>query len=201
MDQTKTGRFIAERRKMKGMTQRELAERLSISDKTVSKWETGKGMPEISLMLPLCEILEISVNELLSGEVLSADLYKKKAEENIMDLVKEREESKKKLALMAVTIVITLLASVSLFMVSGLAQMTTALRVTLMVIGFVVMLGGLFVAAALEIGAGTYECKHCKARFVPTFGAYIAGPHTLTKRYLKCPECGKKSFCKRRLTH
>lgn len=201
MDQTKTGRFIAERRKMKGMTQRELADKLSISDKTVSKWETGKGMPEISLMLPLCEVLEISVNELLSGEVLSADLYKKKAEENIMDLVKEREESKKKLVLMAVTLVITLLASVTLFVISGLADMTTALRVTLIIIGFVVMIGGIFVAAALEISAGTYECKHCKARFVPTFGAYLAGPHTTTRRYLKCPSCGKWSFCKRRLTH
>ena len=201
MDQTKTGRFIAERRKMKGMTQRELADKLSISDKTVSKWETGKGMPEISLMLPLCALLEISVNELLSGEVLSADLYKKKAEENIMDLVKEREESKKKLVLMVVTLVITLLAAFTLFMVSGYVEMSTALRVTLVVIGFAVMIGGLFVAATLEIGAGTYECKHCKARFVPTLGAYLAGPHTTTRRYLKCPECGKKSFCKRRLTH
>ncbi|MBQ8849422.1 MAG: helix-turn-helix domain-containing protein [Clostridia bacterium] len=201
MDQTKTGRFIAELRREKEMTQRQLADRLNISDKTVSKWETGKGMPEISLMIPLCELLGISVSELLSGERLSADLYKKKAEENIMDLVKEREESKRKIALMAVTLVITMLASVTLFLVSGIFEMSVALRVILLVIGFVVLVGGIFVAASLEMSAGTYECKHCGTRFVPTFGAYLAGPHTLTRRYLKCPECGKKGYFKRRLTH
>lgn len=201
MDQTKTGRFIAELRREKEMTQRQLADRLNISDKTVSKWETGKGMPELSLMIPLCDLLGINVNELLSGERLSADLYKKKAEENIMDLVKEREESKRKIALMVVTIIITLMAAITLFLVSGLFEMETALRVMLIVIGSIVMLGGIFVAASLEMSAGTYECKHCGTRFVPTFGAYLAGPHTLTRRYLKCPKCGKKGYFKRRLTH
>ena len=89
MDQSKTGKFIAAMRREKSMTQRQLADLIGISDKTVSKWETGKGMPEVSLMLPLCELLEISVNELLSGERLTSDDYQKKAEENIMNLVKE----------------------------------------------------------------------------------------------------------------
>ena len=97
MDQIKIGKFIAEMRKQKGLTQRQLAETLLISDKTVSKWETGRGLPEVSLMMPLCEILDINVNELLSGERLAEEAYKQKAEENMMNLVKEAQESKKKI--------------------------------------------------------------------------------------------------------
>ena len=100
MDQIKTGKFIAECRKEKGLTQSRLAEMLLISDKTVSKWECGKGLPEVSLMLPLCEILEISVNELLCGEKLDTSEYKNKAEELLMDFMKEREENKKKIILL-----------------------------------------------------------------------------------------------------
>ena len=84
MDQIKTGKFIAEMRKEQNMTQRQLADALLISDKTVSKWECGKGLPEVSLMLPLCDILKITVNDLLSGRRVSEGEYKMKAEENIM---------------------------------------------------------------------------------------------------------------------
>lgn len=96
MNQKKTGEFIALMRKEHSLTQRQLAEKLGISDKTVSKWETGKGMPEVSLMLPLCEILNISANELLSGERLTGINYHEKAEENIMQLMKEQESGRKK---------------------------------------------------------------------------------------------------------
>ena len=88
MDQIKIGKFIAEERKKKGCTQRELADKLGISDKTISKWERGNGFPEISLLLPLCNELDITVNELLSGERLLEVDYKKKAEENMVNLVK-----------------------------------------------------------------------------------------------------------------
>lgn len=201
MDQRKTGKFIAQMRKEKGMTQREVADRLLISDKTVSKWETGNGLPEVSLMLPLCEILEISVNELLLGERINETDYKQKTEEIIMDLVKEREENKKKVILSVVAILTTLLASLTIVMVAGLLHMDEWLRVLLIIIGLAVLCGGLFVAVALEWNAGTYECRHCKTRFVPTAGAYVAGMHTITLRHLKCPACGKKSWCRRRLTH
>ena len=74
MDQIRIGRFIAQCRKTGGLTQRQLADGLGISDKTVSKWECGNGLPEVSLMLPLCEALGITVNDLLSGErVAQAD--------------------------------------------------------------------------------------------------------------------------------
>ncbi len=95
MDQIKIGRFIAEMRRQKGLTQRGFADMLGISDKTVSKWERGSGMPELSLMRPVCGILEIDLNELFSGERLTEADYKKKAEENMADLVKEAEALKK----------------------------------------------------------------------------------------------------------
>lgn len=96
MDQIKTGKFIAQMRKEQGLTQSQLADKLFISNKTISKWETGKGLPEVSLMLPLCEILGINVNELLTGEKISIAEYKEKAEENMMNLVQEAQESRKK---------------------------------------------------------------------------------------------------------
>ena len=95
MDQIKIGKFISETRKTLGITQRQLADALFISDKTVSKWECGKGLPEVSLMLPLCEELHITVNELLTGEKIEETEYKKKAEENMMNLVQENQENRK----------------------------------------------------------------------------------------------------------
>ena len=94
MDQISIGRFIAAERKRKGCTQKQLAEKLNISDKTVSKWECGKGFPEVSLLLPLCKELDITVNELLSGARVSEEEYQKKAEENMVNMIKEREENK-----------------------------------------------------------------------------------------------------------
>ena len=78
MDQVRIGRFIAGERKKKGWTQKQLAEKLNISDKTVSKWECGNGFPEVSLLLPLCDELGVTVNDLLSGEVVSVEDYLKK---------------------------------------------------------------------------------------------------------------------------
>lgn len=123
MNQIKTGKFISQMRKEKDLTQRQHADILNISDKTVSKWETGKGMPEVALMLPLCEILGISVNELLSGERLTDFDYKQKAEDNMMDLIKEKEESKKNIALSAIVSFLTILTSVTLIIVAGYLQM------------------------------------------------------------------------------
>jgi DNA-binding XRE family transcriptional regulator len=201
MDQVKIGKFIAQMRKEQSLTQRQLADTIGISDKTVSEWETGNGLPEVSLMMPLCEILRINVNELLSGERLTDSDYQKKAEENMMDLIKEREESKKKIILSIIECFLTLLSGITLILLSGILEMGTWLRVLLLVIALVVIAGGIGVAVVLDMSAGTFECRKCGARFVPTPGAYIAGPHTITKRKLKCPQCGEVSYCKKRLTH
>lgn len=95
MDQIKIGKFISEMRKAQGLTQKELADQLELSDKTISKWECGNGIPDPSIMVKLCDILNMNVNELLSGERLSLSDYNQKAEENMMNLIHETKESKK----------------------------------------------------------------------------------------------------------
>ena len=200
MDQLIVGKFIAELRKERKLTQRELAERLNISDKTVSKWECGLGMPEVSLMLPLCKELGITVNELLTGKRLDAFEYQKNAEVNIMNLIQEREENKRKLVLETIIVFITLLAACTLIMVSGLAELPTEWRITLIVIAIIVMVGGIAVAAVLEMTSGAFECSKCGHRFMPTTGAYLMAMHTITRRHLKCPKCGVRNWCKRTLT-
>ncbi|MBP5579292.1 MAG: helix-turn-helix transcriptional regulator [Ruminococcus sp.] len=201
MDQVKIGKFISQMRKEKGLTQKQLAEELLISDKTVSKWETGKGMPEVSLMLPLCEKLGINVNELLTGERIPDEDYKKKAEENIMDIMREKEESIRKIIISAVSAAIAVLASVTIILVAGTLKMETWQRILLIAIAVIVMAGGIAVACMADLSAGTYECRQCGTRFVPSAKSYVFGIHTITKRKLTCPKCGKRSYCKRRLTH
>lgn len=200
MDQIKIGKFIAEERKAKKYTQRELADKLSISDKTISKWERGNGFPEVSLLLPLCNELEITVNELLSGERLQAMDYKKKAEENMVNLVKEAQESKKKIIMSAMVGVLVIVAAVPLFVVAGMFEMQVWTRVLLMGIGFVIVVMGISIACVLDREAGAFECPECKERFVPDMKSYVMGPHIITKRKLTCPKCGCTKYCKHVLT-
>lgn len=87
MEQEKIGKFILQLRKEKNMTQKELAEKLGVTDRAISKWENGRGMPELSLIKPLCEILDVPVNELLSGERLVEDNYQQRLEENILNTI------------------------------------------------------------------------------------------------------------------
>lgn len=200
MNQIKIGRFIMELRKRKNLTQRQLAEKLNISDKTVSKWECGKGMPEVSLMLPLCEVLEINVNELLSGERISENNYHRKAEENMMNLIKEKQENKRKLIIS----VITAFMGVSMLVVSVIiAGYETGLsdfsKIFLIVFGIVMTVLGIVISAIIDRETGIFECPECHNCFTPDMKSYIMGSHTPTKRKLKCPECGAKKYCKHKL--
>ena len=200
MDQIKIGKFIADERKRKGYTQKQLSEKLEISDKTISKWERGNGFPEVSLLLPLCNELEITVNELLSGERVSEEDYRKKAEENMVNLVREAQESKKKIILSAIVVGLSIIAALPLVMISGMLEMENWLRVTIIIIGGVVVFGGIAVACVLDRDAGAFECPECNNRFVPDMKAYVMGPHTITKRKLVCPHCGAHKYCKKVLT-
>lgn len=199
MDQIKIGKFIGETRKLQKLTQKQLADTLSISDKTVSKWECGKGLPEVSLMLPLCNTLHITVNELLSGEKVSEVNYQKKAEENMMNLVKENEENKKRMAVSVVCGVITIIAVCSLLVIASYIEMPIIAKVGVFVFAFTTAIVGIGSAAVLDVKAGYYECPHCKALFIPTMGEYVKGYHTLTKRRLICHKCGKLGMCKHRI--
>lgn len=200
MDQIEIGKFIAEERKVKKYTQRELADKLGISDKTISKWERGNGFPEVSLLLPLCNELEITVNELLSGKRLQEVDYKKKAEENMVNLVKETQESKKKIVMSALVAGLVIIAAVPLFVVAGAFDMEVWIRIILMGIGIVIVIIGVAIACVLDREAGAFECPECNERFVPDMKSYVMGPHTLTKRKLTCPKCGCTKYCKHVLT-
>ena len=200
MDQIKIGKFIADERKRKGCTQKQLSEKLDISDKTISKWERGNGFPEVSLLLPLCIELEITVNELLSGERVSEDDYRKKAEENMVNLVKEAQESKKKIILSTMVAGLSVVAAVPLVMVAGMLEMETWLRILLIVISLTIIGMGVSIACILDREAGAFECPECNNRFVPDMKSYVMGLHTITKRKLVCPHCGAHRYCKKVLT-
>lgn len=118
MNQEKIGKFIAQCRKEKNLTQSQLAEKLNMSNKSISKWETGKGMPDSSIMLELCTYLGINVNELLSGEHLEKEQYQEKANENIINIAKESDKNKKiknkiivAIAIVAICLLIALIMS------------------------------------------------------------------------------------------
>lgn len=160
----------------------------------------GNGFPEVSLLLPLCNELEITVNELLSGERVSEEEYLKKAEENMVNLVRETQESKKKIVLSAMIAGLTIIAAVPLFILSGMLEMENWIRVLLIGIGLVVIVEGVAIACVLDREAGAFECPECHNRFVPDMKSYIMGPHTITKRKLVCPHCGAHKYCKKVLT-
>ncbi|MBU9739644.1 helix-turn-helix domain-containing protein [Diplocloster agilis] len=200
MDQIRIGKFIAESRKSRNLTQRQLADALSISDKTISKWECGKGLPDVSLMLPLCTALDITVNDLLSGERVSATDYQQKAEGNMMNLMKENEENRKKMALSIITGVITIIAVCALIVIASFLDLPVIVRIILVVFSVAVALTGIAAAAMLDIKAGYFECSQCKELFVPSMDEYVKSYHTFTKRRLTCPKCGKTGMCRHRIT-
>lgn len=199
MNQIQIGRFIAASRKARNLTQRQLADQLGISDKTVSKWECGKGLPEVSLMLPLCASLDITVNDLLSGERVGSTNYQKKAEENMMDLMKENEENRRRMILSVICAVITVIAVCALVVIASCLEMPEAARVALLVFAAAVAATGVGAAAVLDVKAGYYECPNCRAVFVPTMAQYVKGLHAVTRRHLTCPSCGKTSMCRHRI--
>lgn len=199
INQIKIGQFIAGTRKAKHLTQRQLADALSISDKTVSKWETGKGLPDVSLMLPLCQALDITVNDLLTGEKVPDTDYQAKAEANMMDLIQENQENKKRMILSVICGTITIIAVCSLVIIASYLELPAAVRVLLILLAAATGAAGVGAAAVLDAQAGYYVCPACGAAFVPTLGEYVKGYHTLTRRRLTCPSCGKTSMCRHRI--
>ena len=201
MDQVKIGKFIAERRKANNLTQMQLAGKLGITDRAVSKWETGKTMPDSSIMLTLCEILKITVNDLLCGEVISMDNYNKELENNLLEMVREKEKADKLLLFLEIVIGAILLAlMLALVMVASLVQMEEWLRITLILIGFLPLLIATPFMLKIEQTAGYYECAKCGHRYVPTYKSVFMAAHVNRTRHMRCPKCGKKSWQKKVLS-
>ena len=196
MNQYVTRTIIKELRERNKMTQLQLADKLGVTDKTISKWECGKGLPEVSLMLPLCAALDITVNDLLSGEKVSSTDYQKKAEGNMMNLMKENEENKKRMALSIITGAITVIAVYALIIIAAFIDLPTIVRIILIMFSVAVGIAGIAATAMLDIKAGYFECPYCKELFVPSMDEYIKSYHTFTKRRLTCPKCGKTGMCK-----
>ena len=201
MDQIKIGRLIAECRKQAGLTQMQLAEKFDITDRAISKWERGKAMPDSSIMLELCAILGISVNDLLCGEVVTVDNYSKELENNLLEMIRQKEEADKRLLKLEVFIGIT--ATITLFVficIGAFLDMENWLRIALIVFGFIIFLAGVFYAVRIEQVAGYYECGECGHRYVPTYWAVNLARHMGRTRYMRCPQCNKKSWQKKVLS-
>ena len=198
MDQAKIGKFIAACRKKENLTQMQLAEKLSITDRAVSKWETGKAMPDTSIMLELCRILKITVNDLLSGEVVTMENYKDALEKNLLEMAKQKEAADKKLLSLEILIgVLSMIVLLGFTFIASFLQMEDWLRILLIVAGFVVCLIGVGFAIRIEQTAGYYQCAKCGHRYVPTFGSVLWAMHFGRTRYMKCPECHKRSWQKK----
>lgn len=150
-------------------------------------------------MLPLCGALRITINDLLTGARVSGADYQKKAEENMMNLMKENEENRKRMALSVICGVITIIAVCSLTVIAAHMALPVVARIALLVLAAATAAAGIGAAAALEVKAGYFECPYCKSLFVPTMGEYVKEAHTLTRRRLTCHECGKTGMCRHRI--
>ena len=201
MDQIKVGKFIAACRKEQGMTQANLAEKLGISDWAISKWETGKSMPDTGIMLELCEHLKINVNELLSGEKIMAELYDKRAEENLLEMRRQVEEKNRQLLRTEYLVSFpTIIAGVFMCFVASYLEMPVWLRVALIAVAAVMVFVVAFIAVGIEQKAGYYECGECHHKHIPTYWQTNLAMHVGRTRYMKCPVCGKWSWQKKVLT-
>lgn len=198
MNQVKIGKFIAECRKSKNLTQMQLAEKLNITDRAISKWERGKGLPDTSIMLDLCKELGITVNELLSGEMIEMNEYDKKTEELLLQMAKKEEEQNKKLLLSMYVILFT---GMIFFLITVLVAVhfipDEPTQLLVIIPATIVFLIAGFIALKFEVDAGYYECKKCHHKFVPTYKTVLGAMHMGTTRYLKCPECKKRSWSKK----
>ena len=201
MDQVKIGKFISERRRETGLTQAQLAEKLGITDRAVSKWETGKSLPDASIMLELCGLLNITVNDLLCGEVVLMENYREKNEKNLVEMVRQKEEADKRLLTMEIVIGLVSMAFFSEMLAIGVVFMTMEKPVwvffLLVGIGLLQFIVCMSFALRIEQVAGYYECAKCKNRYVPKYGSVSMAMHVGRSRYMKCPVCGKRSWQKK----
>lgn len=201
MDIVKIGYFIRECRKNKNLTQKQLADKLYVEPKTISKWETGKGLPDVSIMKNLCNELGISLSELFIGDYIKEESNDLLIEKLIIDeLKKEKIQNKKKLIGEILIGCAFICSVITLILLVGIVSIATYLKIILIVLSFIFIFVGLFGLVLLDVNIGYFECAECHERFIPSIKDYVFGMHTLKKRKLKCPMCGKKTWCLKRMT-
>lgn len=198
MDQIRIGKFIKERRNLKNITQSSLASILGITDRAISKWENGICMPDVGTIPELCKILDITVNDLFSGEIVKMKDYDKKLEENLLDLAKKEEAQNKKM--MIYEYVIGFISSITflvLIFTLSYAVENQVVRIILFIIAFLILIVGVSFALKIETETGYYECKKCHHKYIPSYKSVYFAMHYGTTRYLKCPKCHQKSWNKK----
>ena len=198
MDLIKIGKFITQKRKEKNITQSELAEKLYVSDRAISKWENGICLPEASNMQELCKILDITINDLFCGEIVNMKNNEKKLEENLLEMTTIKEEKDRQLLQLEVVIgVISSIAFLLLVFIASFIEMESWLRITMIVVGSIIFAYGISNAVKIEQVAGYYECKECNHKYVPTYNAVLFAQHIGRTRKMRCPKCGKKTWQKK----
>ena len=198
MDQIRIGKFIKERRNLKNITQSSLASILGITDRAISKWENGICMPDVGTIPEICKILDITVNDLFSGEIVKMKDYDKKLEENLLELAKKEEAQNKKM--MIYEYVIGFISSITFLVLMFTLSYdieNQVVRIILFIIAFLILIVGVSFALKIETETGYYECKKCHHKYIPSYKSVYFAMHYGTTRYLKCPKCHKKSWNKK----
>lgn len=201
MDQIKIGKFIQEKRKEKGLTQSELAEKLYVTDRAISKWENGICIPDASNIIELCKILNITINDLYSGEIVDMKDNEKLLEKNLLEMARIKEEKDKQL--LALEVVIGFISTITflvLVFIASYIEMASWLRIILTVVGSLVFAYGVSNALKIEQIAGYYECANCHHKYIPTYNSVFFAMHIGRSRKMKCPKCNEKTWNKKVIT-
>ncbi len=196
MDQVKIGKFIAECRKENNLTQMQLAEKLNITNRAVSKWETGKALPDSAIMMELCDLLHITVNDLMCGERITEGALDKKYQEQILELIRQKEQSDRQLhkALILVWIVFMCCGIVGI-LISAYAPLNCWHDIMTAVFLVLMVLCGL-VGINLEKNVGYYQCQECQHTYVPSYRQLFRA-NGFWKKQMRCPHCKKKTWHKK----
>ena len=198
MNQIKIGKFISIKRKEKKLTQQELAEKLNITDRAISKWENGSCLPDVGTMPELCKILGITINDLFSGEIVDMKDNEKKLEENLLKMAKIKEVRDKELLSMEIFIgIIVSIIMLACVFVASFVNMQNWLRIGLIIIGLILFIIGVGYAIKIEQIAGYYECQNCHYKYVPNYKDVLLALHIGRKRKMKCPKCDNINYHKK----
>lgn len=198
MNVQKIGAFIAEKRKEQNLTQLGLAEKLNITDRAVSKWERGKSLPDASIMLELCSVLNITLTDLLNGEVVLMDKNDKINEQNLLEAVKQKQMADKLLLRLELAVGVACLAVfIALTILALILDVEEWLKTVIILIGLapLVILAPFMIR--IEQKAGYYKCEKCGNVYVPNYSNVFFAMHLSRTRFMKCPKCNKWSWNKK----
>ena len=197
MDYNKIGQFIANERKSKNLTQAKLAEQIFVSEKTISKWESGKGIPDTNSLLLLCKVLDVDFNELVAGE-RNVKNSKNKNEELLVQLAKEVEDKNRTIWIsMWIIMGVSIVAMMGGMLMAAYFIPSETWKIITIIISAVIFFIPCFYALKLEVSIGVYKCKKCGTEIVPTYAQALGAKHMGTTRHLKCPTCNRRTWCKK----